>query len=69
MKIFLLALSLLGLLALTVAFAIYIWVQMGDVPISVNGLIAMGVGAFVALALGAGLMWLVFKSSRGGFDQ
>lgn len=69
MKIFLLTLSLLGLLALTVAFAIYIWIELGDVPISVNGLIAMGVGAFVSVALGAGLMWLVFKSSRDGFDQ
>lgn len=69
MKTFILILSLLALLALAITFAIYTWVEMGDVPISINGLIAMGVGAFAAIAMGIGLMWLVFKSSRDGFDQ
>lgn len=60
---------LLGLLALTAAFAVYVWVMLGDVPISIYGYLAMVGGALVSIALGSGLMWLVFKSSRDGFDQ
>jgi protein-S-isoprenylcysteine O-methyltransferase Ste14 len=38
-------------------------------PISMHGWIAMGIGAFFSLAIGGGLMWLSFYSSRNGFDE
>lgn len=37
--------------------------------ISMHGWIAMGLGTIVSLALGFGLMWLSFYSSRHGFDD
>jgi hypothetical protein len=50
-------------------FAINLWLQMSDVQISYNGLIAIFVGAFFTILLGAGLMSLVFFSARHGFDE
>lgn len=37
--------------------------------ISMHGWIAMGLGTVLSLALGFGLMWLSFYSSRHGFDD
>ncbi|MDA7545866.1 hypothetical protein N8870_03430 [Alphaproteobacteria bacterium] len=37
--------------------------------ISYNGLVAIFVGAFFTILLGAGLMSLVFFSARHGFDE
>ena len=37
--------------------------------ISMHGWIAMGLGTVLSLALGFGLMWLSFYSSRRGFDD
>jgi hypothetical protein len=34
-----------------------------------HGWIAMGLGTVLSLALGFGLMWLSFYSSRHGFDD
>lgn len=36
---------------------------------SLAGWLAMGFGVLVTLALGVGLMTLVFVSSRGGYDE
>jgi len=41
----------------------------GDSEISFAGWLAMGVGIVVTLALGIGLMALVFISSRRGYDE
>ena len=60
---------LLGLLAASAAIAAIVWFQLGDVEMSIHGYIALGLGAFVSLALGAGLMFLVFYSSRHGHDD
>ena len=45
------------------------WAAIGDVEISAGGWVAMAFGVLVALALGFGLMALVFISSRRGFDE
>ena len=45
------------------------WNGLGDSEISPAGWFAMGLGIIVTLALGIGLMSLVFFSSRGGYDE
>jgi hypothetical protein len=56
-------------LLLATFFAIDLWLQMSDVQISNNGMIAIFVGSFFTILLGAGLMTLTFFSSRNGFDD
>ena len=56
-------------LLLVTFFAIELWLQMSDVQISNNGMIAIFVGSFFTILLGAGLMTLTFFSSRNGFDD
>jgi hypothetical protein len=43
--------------------------SIGDSDISLAGWIAMGFGVIITLALGVGLMALVFISSRRGYDE
>ena len=64
-----LLLSLFGMLAAAAGFAWYVWREMGDVDIGTHGLIALALGASVTLALGGGLMWLVYFSHRRGYDD
>jgi hypothetical protein len=45
------------------------WVGIGAADISVNGWIAMVLGVVATLAVGGGLMALVFISSRRGYDE
>ena len=45
------------------------WNGLGDSEITLTGWFAMGFGIIVTLALGIGLMSLVFFSSRGGYDE
>ena len=67
------AAALIGLLAVilvaTLLAGIYLWWSLGDVDISIHGLIAMTLGCLVSLALGGGLMFLVFYSNRRGHDE
>lgn len=58
-------LVLLGALAV----ALWMWNELGDVQISTQGLIALGLGAGLSFLLGAGLMALMFFSSRRGYDE
>jgi hypothetical protein len=51
--------------AVMVAF----WTSLGGSDISPAGWIAMGFGVTITLALGIGLMALVFISSRRGYDE
>jgi hypothetical protein len=46
-----------------------LWSGIGDSEITLAGAIAMIFGVVVALALGIGLMSLVFLSSRRGYDE
>ena len=64
MKSFALAVSLLGMLALAVWGAVYMWTEIGDIEMSTAGILAMFVGIVLSLGLGIGLMFLVFKSER-----
>ena len=45
------------------------WTGIGDSDISGAGWLAMGLGVIVTLALGIGLMALVFISNRRGYDD
>ena len=57
-----------GAAALAAVVTAIMWMDMGDVQLSVHGIIAMVLGVLLALALGVGLMFLVFYSSRHGHD-
>ena len=46
-----------------------LWAGIGVSEISVAGWFAMGLGIILTLALGIGLMALVFISSRRGYDD
>jgi O-antigen ligase len=45
------------------------WRSLADVEMSTAGMVAMIFGALVTLALGSGLMALIFISNRRGFDD
>jgi hypothetical protein len=46
-----------------------LWGMVGGAEISAAGWVAMGFGVILTLALGIGLMALVFISSRQGYDD
>jgi dipeptide/tripeptide permease len=58
-----------ALVLLVGAVAATLWTSVGDTNISPAGWIAMGFGVIFTLALGIGLMALVFISSRRGYDE
>jgi len=69
MRTVLLFLALGGMLVASLALAAYLWWDMGQVEMGVHGLIALILGALFSLALGGGLMALVFYSHRRGYDD
>lgn len=60
----LLCLLLGGLLAAAIVTAIWMWEVAGDAPIGIVGFLAMAAGVIASLALGIGLMRLVYRSER-----
>jgi NADH:ubiquinone oxidoreductase subunit 5 (subunit L)/multisubunit Na+/H+ antiporter MnhA subunit len=60
---------LLGLLILAVLTGFWAWQQIGAVEIGTHGWIALGLGAVLTFAVGAGLMALMFFSARRGYDE
>ena len=64
-----LAVVLAILLAMAGGGALYVWQGIGAVDIGSDGLIALALGVGFSLALGIGLMRLVYYSSRRGFDD
>jgi hypothetical protein len=68
-KTALVILTLLTIFGLTVAWAIYAWQQTAGVEISWHGYAAMILGIVFSIALGCGLMALMFYSSRHGYDE
>ncbi|MEZ5932557.1 MAG: hypothetical protein R3F54_11470 [Alphaproteobacteria bacterium] len=60
---------LLGLLALSSLFGYWVWTELGEVEMSVHGWIALTLGVVFTFLVGAGLMTLVFFSSRRGYDD
>jgi hypothetical protein len=69
MKTLILILVLGGLLAAAVLGATALWNAAGGTGLSGHGLAALVLGALASLALGGGLMFLVFYSSRRGHDD
>jgi hypothetical protein len=51
------------------AVAAALWSSIGDSEMGAAGWIAMTIGVLATLALGIGLMALVFISSRHGYDE
>jgi hypothetical protein len=66
MKTFLLVVVLGGILAAVMFGVLTGW---DASAMSVHGWIALGLGTFLSLALGGGLMALVFHSARKGYDD
>jgi hypothetical protein len=66
MKVFLLTLSLGGILAAVLFGTLTGW---DASAMSIHGWIALGLGTFLSLAIGGGLMALVFYSARKGYDD
>jgi hypothetical protein len=62
-------LILLALLGVSAAVAWWVWTEMADVAIGMHGYIALGLGVAATLALGIGLMTLVWKSHKSGHDE
>jgi hypothetical protein len=64
------AVIIAGAAVLVIAVVIFkFWNGIGGSEISLAGWLAMGFGIVVTLALGIGLMSLVFISSRRGYDE
>ena len=62
--------AIAGTVVLVIGFVIAaLWTSLGDSEISGAGWLAMGLGVIVTLALGIGLMALVFVSNRRGYDE
>jgi len=56
-------------MAIVIAVSVGNWQVIGNTGIDLNGWIALILGVLVTLALGIGLMTLVFISSRRGYDD
>jgi hypothetical protein len=67
--ILLLTATLLLLLIAAVVYGVRVWIEIDDTTMSTAGYVALAIGVVAATALGAGLMGLVFYSSRRGFDD
>ncbi|MBY0568600.1 MAG: hypothetical protein K2P70_14885 [Hyphomonadaceae bacterium] len=66
MKVFLLTITLGGILAAVMFGTLTGW---DSSAMSIHGWIALGLGTFFSLAVGGGLMALVFYSARKGYDD
>jgi hypothetical protein len=68
-QIIILAAVLTAFLIGAVVYGVRIWGELDDTSMSASGDVALALGVVAATALGAGLMGLVFYSSRHGFDD
>ena len=68
-QILLLVLSLGGMLAVAVWWTWVHWFAYDDSGMSVHGYVALLIGVVATFVVGAGLMALVFYSSRHGYDE
>lgn len=60
--------ALFGILALVIWYAVHAWGLLGDVSISPLGWFFLCLGVVLTIAVGAGLMALLFYSNRSGKD-
>lgn len=56
-------------LAAALAVGLDAWTMIGETEISLIGWLSIGFGVVATLALGGGLMGLVFYSARRGYDE
>lgn len=64
----LLIVLMLAMLAGAIAYAVQVWTSV-DAHLSTLGWIFLVLGVLISLALGVGLMALVFYSSRNNYDR
>ena len=69
MKTVITAVILIGLLIVAVIGTVYVWIGIGDVHMSTTGILAMLAGVVLTIAVGIGLMYLVFHSDGYGPDR
>lgn len=60
---------LLSLLVATFVIVYSGWTSAREADVPISGYVAMGIGVILSLAVGFGLMALVFYSSRKGYDE
>lgn len=65
----LLIVTLGALLFLSAIYAVFVWLDLGDVEISGHGIAAMTLGVVLSFLVGGGLMALTFYSNRHGYDD
>jgi len=61
--------TLLGFLAASMWFAVHAWMPVEGPPMPTTGYVAMTLGVVFSIAVGSGLMGLIFYSSRHGYDE
>jgi hypothetical protein len=59
----------LAVLVVVIVMMASVWTGLGDTGMSAGGWLALVLGVVATLALGIGLMALVFISSRRGYDE
>jgi hypothetical protein len=59
----------IAVVAVVIVLMASVWTGLGDSGMSAGGWAALVLGVIVTLALGIGLMALVFISNRRGFDE
>jgi hypothetical protein len=60
---------LLGFLAASIWYAVHSWSLIGEAHMSAFGWFALIAGSLITVAVGGGLMALVFYSSRHDYDR
>jgi hypothetical protein len=60
--------ALFGLLAAAISYAVHAWRMLGGVGIPMAGWVYITLGTAITIVFGAGLMALLFYSSRKGRD-
>ena len=60
---------LLAFLGASIWYAVYSWNAIGVAHMSTFGWFALIAGSFITVAVGGGLMALVFYSSRNNYDR
>lgn len=63
------SLAIVLVVAVLAAAVAMLWASSGDSQVTVAGDVALGLGVFVTVLLGGGLMTIVFLSDRTGQDQ
>jgi len=56
-------------LILAIGYAWELWMRLSGVDMGFHGRTALILGVALSLALGVGLMFLIFYSNRKGYDQ